>query len=168
MPDAPMPPAGQQRIARSLDSADAGDRLKTMPNRQIAIVQASFAQLRPIPDRVGARFYHRLFQLAPETRAMFPDDMAVQGRKLVDTLAAVVDALDHLDTILPAVRALGLRHHAYGVRDEQYGLVGLALIETLREMLGAQFDDELERAWRDAYGLVATAMIEAANAHAAR
>ena len=134
-----------------------------MTPREISIVRASFAHVLPIPDRVGGRFYNRLFQLAPETRLMFPDDMANQSRKLVDTLVVVVENLDHLDAIRPAVRDLAIRHRDYGVEDEQYALVGLALIETLREMLGAAFDGELEQAWRDAYRWIATTMIEAAR-----
>lgn len=132
-----------------------------MTPRAITIVQASFAQLLPIPGRLGARFYARLFQLAPETRAMFPDDMTEQRKKLVQTLAAVVAALERLDTVLSTIQALGARHRGYGVEEDHYPLVGLALIETLREMLGDRFDGELEQAWRDAYRLVATAMIEA-------
>lgn len=134
-----------------------------MTPRQISIVQASFDYILPIPDRVGARFYNRLFQMAPETRAMFAGDMTEQGRKLVATLATVVNSLDRLDPVVPALKALGERHRDYGVMDEHYGPVGLALIETLREMLGAEFDGELEQAWRDAYGLVAKTMIEAAS-----
>lgn len=132
-----------------------------MTPREILIVQKSFAQLLPIPDRLAARFYARVFQMAPETRAMFTGDMVEQGRKLVDTLAAVVTCLDRLDAILPMVRVLAVRHVDYGVTEEHYGPVGLALIETLRELLGPVFDGELEQAWRDAYALVAGAMIEA-------
>lgn len=138
-----------------------------MTPRAISIVRASFAQLVPVPDRVGARFYHRLFQMAPETRVMFKNDMAEQGRKLVQTLATVVRGLDSLESILPAVRDLAIRHDDYGVAEEHYSLVGLALIETLREMLGPAFDGELEQAWRDAYGLIAAAMIDASRRHRA-
>lgn len=136
-----------------------------MTPRQIAIVRASFADLLPIPDRVGARFYSRLFTLEPETRALFKNDIAAQALKLVQTLAGVVEALDRIETVLPAVRELAIRHVDYGVQEDQYSLVGLALIETLREMLGAAFDGELEQAWRDAYRLVAATMIEASRAH---
>ena len=132
-----------------------------MTPRQISIVQSSFAEISPIPDRLATRFYNRLFQMAPNTRAMFPDDMADQKRKLVQTLAMVVESLRDLEPILPAVRILAIRHVSYGVRDEQYGLVGLVLIETLRDMLAARFDGELEQAWRDAYSLIATTMIDA-------
>lgn len=134
---------------------------RAMTPRQVTIIQASFVGLLPIPDRLAARFYTRLFQMAPETRTMFKGDMGVQGRKLVDTLATVVNALNQVDAVLPAVLALGRRHRTYGVLDDQYELVGLALVETLREMLGLAFTAELEQAWRDAYALVAAAMMEA-------
>lgn len=140
-----------------------------MTPRAIAIVKQSFTHVLPIRERTAARFYARLFQMAPETRAMFTTDMEEQGRKLVDTIAAVVDNLDTLDRIVPAVRALAVRHVDYGVRDEHYGLVGLALIETLRELLGREaFEGELEAAWRDAYKIVATTMIAAAADEAPR
>lgn len=134
-----------------------------MTPRQIEIIQSRFAEVRPIPDRVGARFYSRLFQMAPETRAMFKNDMVEQRRKLIETLALIADALDRVETVLPAVRDLAVRHRAYGVEDDHYSLVGLALIETLREMLGPVFDGEVEQAWRDAYSFVAGAMIEASH-----
>lgn len=58
--------------------------------------------------------------------------------------------------------ALAVRHRDYGVEADQYGLVGLAPMETLRELLGKVFDGELEQAWRDVYAQVATTMIDAA------
>ena len=48
-------------------------------------------------------------------------------------------ALDEIGAILPAVRSLAIRHVAYGVEEKHYELVGLALIETLRVMLGTKF-----------------------------
>lgn len=156
--------AGRPGGGSALDTYAPVAILTIVTPRAISIVRDSFAQLMPIPDRVGGRFYHRLFQLAPETRAMFAEDMTEQRLKLVQTLATVVKHLDRLDPIMPAVHDLAIRHLDYGVQDEQYSLVGLALIETLREMLGTKFDGELEQAWRDAYGLVATAMIDAARA----
>ena len=47
-------------------------------------------------------------------------DMAGQRRNLMQTLAVVVRGLDRLDTIVPAVEALGRRHSTYGVRPEDF------------------------------------------------
>ena len=47
-------------------------------------------------------FYDRLFDVAPQMRAMFPDDMIEQRRKLMPMLAAVVKGLGNLEQVLPA------------------------------------------------------------------
>jgi hemoglobin-like flavoprotein len=64
---------------------------------------------------------------------------------------------------MPAVRQLGRRHAAYGVRPEHYATVGEALIWTLEQGLGADFTPATRRAWTDAYASLAWAMIAAAE-----
>lgn len=126
---------------------------------QIELVQASFLHCVPIPDTVAATFYGRLFAAAPATRALFTGDMHAQGRKLVMTLATVVDSLDRLDQLVPMAQELALRHVRYGVTDGHYAVVGACLIETLRELLGPAFDPATETAWSAAYALLADAML---------
>ena len=50
----------------------------------------------------------------------------------------------------------------YGVKDEHYEIVGGALLWTLGQGLGDAFTPEVEEAWAEAYGLLATVMKEAA------
>jgi hemoglobin-like flavoprotein len=77
-------------------------------------------------------------------------------------LATAVNGLNKLDTILPAVQALGERHVDYGATDEHYELVGTALLFTLGKGLGDGFSPEVEEAWTKAYNTLASVMIEAA------
>lgn len=135
-----------------------------MTEEQIALVQQSFAGVVPITDDAAAIFYDRLFTIAPQTRPLFRGDMRDQGRKLMGTLATVVNGLHTIDTVLPVARALARRHVRYGVKAEHYAPVGEALIDTLRVGLGAGFDRRTEDAWRAAYGTLSAVMIEAADA----
>ena len=80
---------------------------------QVKLVQDSFAKVVPIADTAAELFYGRLFEIAPQVRAMFPADMSDQRRKLMMTLMTVVNGLGNLDTILPAARALAKRHVGY-------------------------------------------------------
>ena len=89
-------------------------------------------------------------------------DMRRQGMKLMDMMAVAVGSLDKLDRIIPAVRALGQRHVAYGVREEHYDIVGAALLWTLEQGLGDAWTVELASAWATAYTLLATTMKDAA------
>ena len=52
-----------------------------MTPEQVKSVQDSFAKVVPIADTAASIFYDRLFTIAPETRALFPGDMAEQRRK---------------------------------------------------------------------------------------
>ena len=130
-----------------------------MTPQQIELVQTSFAKVVPIADAAAALFYGRLFEIAPEVRAMFPADLTEQRRKLVAALAMVVGGLKNLDAMLPAVKGLASRHVGYGVGAAHYAPVGEALIWTLQQGLGEDFTAETRQAWASAYGLLAGVMI---------
>jgi hemoglobin-like flavoprotein len=128
---------------------------------QIALVQSSFAHVVPISDTAATLFYTRLFELDPSLRPLFHTDMPTQGRKLMDMLRVVVNGLNRLEALVPAVQALGRRHAAYKVEDRHYDTVGAALLWTLRQGLGEGFTPEVEDAWKAAYALLAATMQEA-------
>jgi hemoglobin-like flavoprotein len=132
-----------------------------MTPQQIALVEASFAKVAPIAATAADLFYARLFETAPDLRPMFPDDLSEQKNKLMAMLGTVVAGLRRLDTLLPAVQALGRRHAAYGVSAEQYAPVGGALLWTLEQGLGAAFTTEVKQAWTAAYTVLSQTMIEA-------
>jgi nitric oxide dioxygenase len=133
-----------------------------MTPRQVEQVQASFAKVAPIADQAAALFYGRLFETAPEPRALFRGDMRVQGQKLMTAIATVVNGLGQIEAIAPAVRDLAKRHVGYGVRPEHYALVGSALLWTLEQGLADDFTPELRAAWAEAYGALSEMMIAAA------
>lgn len=132
-----------------------------MTPQQITLVQSSFAQVAPIAPQAADIFYARLFELAPQVRALFKGDMAEQGRKLMAMLATVVNGLTRLETIVPAAQQLARRHVAYGAKPEHYAVVGAALLDTLAQGLGPEFTPEVREAWSAAYGLLSGVMIEA-------
>jgi len=131
---------------------------------QIKLVQDSFAKVAPISDKAAELFYGRLFKIAPRVRALFPEDMPEQRRKLMATLAVVVGGLGNLDTILPAASALARRHVDYGAEPAHYPVVGEALLWTLELGLGPAWTPDVAAAWTAAYALLSEFMIREANA----
>src|SRR6202140_198597 len=91
-----------------------------MTPEQVKLVQESFAKAVPISDQAAVIFYDRLFEIAPSVKSMFTGDMAEQRRKLMTMLAAVVNGLGNLESILPAASALAIRHVSYGAKTEHY------------------------------------------------
>src|SRR5260370_7916982 len=108
-----------------------------MTPEQIKLVQESLAKVAPISETAAALFYNRLFEMAPQVKAMFPADMTEQRKKLMATLAFVVNGLGNLESVLPAARALATRHASYGPKREHYPAAGPALPSTLTDGPGA-------------------------------
>ena len=115
-----------------------------------------------IADKAAELFYGKLFELDPNLKPLFKGDMQEQGKKLMTMITVAVNGLNDLEKIVSAVKALGVRHVGYGVKDSHYDTVGSALIWTLGKGLGEEFTDALKAAWIKVYTLLATTMKEAA------
>ena len=93
---------------------------------------------------------------------MFPADMTEQRKKLMATLAVVVNGLSNLESVLPAASALAKRHVSYGAKPEHYPVVGGALLWTLEKGLGEAWTSDVAAAWTAAYGTLSGYMISEA------
>ena len=130
-----------------------------MTPQQVSQVQASFNKIVPIANRAAALFYGRLFETAPETRALFRGDIDTQGRKLMSALATVVNSLSDFEGVVPIACDLAKRHVGYGVGREHYALVGSALLWALEQGLADEFTPALRAAWEAAYSALSEVMI---------
>jgi purine-binding chemotaxis protein CheW len=131
---------------QNMANGPAARRSESVNPEAIDLVQGSFRKVSADADRAAGTFYHRLFEIAPEIRAMFPDNLADQKKKLITTLALAINSLRNIDTVLPALRELGVKHRGYGVKDEHYALVGEALLYTLGQALGSEWTPDVKAA----------------------
>lgn len=134
-----------------------------LDTEEIRAIRKSWAHLSQAREIAGPLFYERLFAIAPQTRALFREDIELQGRKLMATIGFVVDHLDDPEPLTTAATELAIRHVGYGVTADQYAPVGEALLWTLKEMLGPTFGEAEHAAWAAAYGGLSALMIEAAS-----
>jgi len=125
---------------------------------QIKLVQQSWTRVQPIADTAAALFYQKLFELDPALRSMFKRDMKEQGRLLMQMIAVAVKSLSNLEKLVPAVEALGRRHSGYGVTARHYATVGEALLWTLEQGLGDDFNADVREAWTLTYLTLAGTM----------
>ena len=138
-----------------------------MRSEQIRLVQNSWKLVEPIAEQAAELFYGELFRLDPSLESMFTGDMREQGRKLMAMLSVGVTSLSRLESIAPALRALGGRHAGYGVELRHYAVVEAALVSTLAQGLGEAFTDEVRDAWRAAYRVLSMTMQQGAAKAAA-
>lgn len=123
------------------------------------LIRDSWRQFEPMARPLARVFYNHLFELDPGTQPLFAStDMDAQGLKFWQMLAEIVRVLDEPDELVSQVAALGRRHFGYGVTNDQYEVVGAALLWTLEQGLGPAFTQEVREAWAEAYLVLATVM----------
>jgi hemoglobin-like flavoprotein len=133
-----------------------------LTDQEKELISMSFMKVAMNQEKVTQLFYGCLFETAPETRPLFKNaDMREQGRKLMQTLATVVGSLHRLDALADDLHALGRRHIAYGVSQEQYELVGNVLFYTLETALAEDFTPETKAAWVKVYTLLTESITRA-------
>lgn len=131
---------------------------------QIELLEQSFEAVKPRGEELVALFYDKLFEQHPAVQPLFAElDMTKQQGKLLSSLALVVASLRQPDTLVPHLQELGRRHVDYGTEPVHYEAVGGVLLESLGDIAGELWTDELRDAWTDAITLVASVMIDAAS-----
>ena len=128
----------------------------------IAIVRSSWPAIAARDEALTVRFYEVMFDIDESAARLFASvDMASQRAKLFASLTVIVDALDDLDQLLPAVAELGRRHATYGVQRRHFDVVGQSLALAIESVLGDDFTPAVREAWAEAYALVSAVMMRA-------
>jgi NAD(P)H-flavin reductase/hemoglobin-like flavoprotein len=131
----------------------------------IPAMRANFAKAAATGDEAPLYFYSHLFLSHPEARALFPVSMAHQRDRLFAALGDVIARVDDLEALVPILQQLGRDHRKFGTVAAHYPAVGASLLATL-EHFDDEWTPELAKSWSEAYDVVATVMIEAAEAAA--
>ncbi|GAA0531190.1 FAD-binding oxidoreductase [Saccharopolyspora spinosporotrichia] len=133
-------------------------------SQMVRLIRESWAEVEPQADDVARFFYGMLFSLSPATRDLFAVNMEVQRSRLLRALVHVIQMVDRPDDLLPFLHQLGRDHRKFGVVSAHYEAVGTALLASIKKHAGPAWTESVERAWAEAYTVMASAMTEAAAA----
>ena len=129
-----------------------------MSPEQVHLIRKSFAELSRHEHIAALVFYRRLFEIDPNLQRLFKGDIEEQSKKLLEMLGVLIAMLERPLGLELELKAMGLRHAGYGVKDEHYAMVGRALLDMLAETLDPGFTPEVREAWTALYGAVETVM----------
>lgn len=135
-----------------------------MTRNQVRIVKSSFQALTAQRNRLAGLFFAQLFVREPSLRPVFRGDLRARGAELFEGLAAIVDSIDRLYPIVPALEWLAVQSARRGVGERHYWAITEAMLSAFRDGLGDDFTVELELAWREAARQVAAVMLRALEA----
>lgn len=142
------------------DSADEG-------GLNVELLESSFELLAPRGEELVERFYDKLFETAPAVREFFPDDLTEQRKALLGSLGIIVKSLRSPEKLTTYLQKLGASHVKYGAVAAHYDVVAGVLLETMAELAGDVWNDDLQSAWTAALGAVKEIMLSGAEQDAA-
>jgi hemoglobin-like flavoprotein len=131
-----------------------------MVNDAVARLEENFNLLAPRGLELVDRFYAHLFSSHPQIRAMFPQDMTTQKRKLLSSIVLIAKNLRNPERIREPVFEMGRRHEAYGTQPEIYPIFRDTLIGVMRDMAVREWSEQLTEDWTAALDAVIDMMLE--------
>jgi len=135
----------------------------SLADDKIALMEESFAKFSSDGKRFADHFYGELFSRYPGVKPLFAHTtMSRQQQHLFSSLVMVIENLRRPDAVAESLNALGRRHVGYGVSPTNYYAVTSTLLDTIREMLGNDWNDAVQEAWADGLEAVSRTMM---NAH---
>src|SRR5687768_17463843 len=158
-----MPPHDDPHAAPLPSGAPHVDSRSALQPDEIAMLDESLRLLGSRTDRMVGYFYAAIFLEAPELRSLFPAAMDQQRDRFFRALTGAVRHFAEPDRLVPMLHRLGRDHRKFGVRAEDYDVVGRALISTLRRFGDDIWVPELDQAWQRAYGYMADTMLDGAR-----
>lgn len=138
-------------------------RVKPM-TEQIRLLEDSFEKIKPNCMAFSECFHRHLFEYHPEVKPMFEEvSLELQEKKLVASLALIVENLHNPEALAHALQGLGAYHVTKGTLAEHYPYVGQALLGAFEEFLGEDWTPEVADAWKQAYRAISDIMLEGAD-----
>lgn len=138
-----------------------------LSNHQKSLIRASFETVHPGAGDFAHLFYDNLFEMVPEVRDLFPENMDAQAIKLQSMLITALGELNRLEVLVEPLKELGVRHLDFATEEEHYDAVGDALLQTLAEIV-PDWSDEHHMAWVSLYSTIASVMIDGTREYLAR
>ena len=132
-------------------------------------------QIENYQEVAGVILFQKLFELCPESKLLFgfsaetdtSSDSIKSSRRFVTHAAYFIEMLDKALEMVEnkeignEMKRLGEMHVNYGVQEEYFDLMGDALFHTLEEVLKKSWSHQVEEAWHDVYGRLASQMVQA-------
>ena len=133
-----------------------------LTDAHIDIVKSTIPLLENAGSALTDHFYQRMFSHNPELQDIFNMSNQHTGRQqvaLFEAIAAYAKNIDNLGALTTAVERIAHKHTSFNIQAKHYEIVGMHLIETLRELATEAFTPDVEDAWTQAYLFLAQIFI---------
>lgn len=144
-------------------TSDKQNKKNYMTPEQIYLVQSSWQHVFAHATKFTKLFFKQLFEIDPDLESQLKPHLHQQFKKLFSMVNLILKSLKDLDSLMPVIQSHAIKHVDYGVQDKDYDTVGKALLLTLEQHLGEDFNESTKEAWSTAYTELASVMKTAAD-----
>lgn len=131
----------------------------SLSTKTIEIVKATAAPVAVNSEAITTRMYEILFENYPETQVLFENADPEQHKKLAGAVSAYAANIDNLAVLSKAVENMAQKHVTTMVKPEHYPMVGVSLLQAVKDVLGDAATDDVIEAWKEAYFFLADILI---------
>ena len=153
-----MTKAPTSRAPTKAQVTAAEDWLINIDADTVALIESGWNAAIDADGDFAADFYQNLFAAAPVVIELFSGDMTEQKGRLTHTLVETVALLHNPEHLLLLLRASGVRHHHYQVKQAYFGVMRNILIDTIAVRAGDLFTAAHRQAWEGFFDNMATIM----------
>ncbi|KAK9153839.1 hypothetical protein Sjap_001319 [Stephania japonica] len=140
---------------------------------QEALVKTSWESMKQNVPELSLRFFSTILEIAPAAKGMFSflkdsDEIPHNNPRLKAhaikvfkmTCEAAIQLREKGEVVISenTLKNLGSVHLKKGVIDPHFEVVKEALLRTIKEAVGEQWSEEMEKAWSEAYDQLAAAI----------
>lgn len=108
-------------------------------------------------------FYRKLFSHHPELQHIFNmanQQKGEQSKALADSVFMYATHIEQISQLVPMVTRIAHKHASLGIRPDHYPIVGKHLLAAIQETFELEDQHEILNAWAEAYGVLASIMIQ--------
>lgn len=111
-------------------------------------------------EAITKKMYENLFTNYPETKELFSDAPKDQHIKLAGAIVAYAANIDKLYVLGNAIENMAKKHVKTNVKPEHYPMVGVSLLQAIKDVLGDVASEDVIEAWKEAYFFLADILIK--------
>ncbi len=131
-----------------------------MDSRDIELMKTSWEKVTYYPESLSF-FYENLFEMAPDLKRYFPEDTERQRKKLSYAIGFLIANLDRFDEFKDVIEDIGRVHNKMGINPGYYQYFINALIFTIKNEMGEEYQEEVGQTWNRVMSQVSMLMINA-------
>jgi len=130
-----------------------------LSEKTVEIVKATAPVVAKNAEAITSTMYEIMFTNHPEVKDMFKDAEPDQHKKLAAAVGAYAANIDNLSVLDKAIEKMVSAHIKTKVQPEHYPIVGVSILEAIKQVLGDAATPEIIDAWKEAYFFLADILI---------